>query len=248
MLPVSLPLEMVWIPAGTFTMGSPLDELGRLGTESQHLVTLTKGFWIGKYPVTQAQYKAVVGENPSDFLSFLGFMKERNPVENVSWKDAGRYCYLLNEMLETELPAGYMFSLPTEAQWEYACRAGTTKALNSNMNLLNSDKEDPRLYEIAWYQNNSNGKTHPVGEKKPNAWGLYDMHGNVWEWCRDWYGDYPAGAVTDPTGPSDGSHRVIRGGSWFSTARCCRSADRINFAPSYRYCDRGFRVALVPVQ
>ncbi len=263
-------LELIWIPAGTFMMGSPMDELGRSKDEMQHQVTLTKGFWIGKYPMTQAQYKAVVGTNPSYFkekklITVKGNFWDRLlgretkqvsqevetslvlPVEQVSWDEAVRCCYLLNETHASEIPSGYQFSLPTEAQWEYACRAGTRKALNSDLNLLNPMGEDSRVNELGWYNDNSGSKTHPIGQKKPNAWGLYDMHGNVWEWCRDWYGKYPTGAVVDPTGPSSGSGRVDRGGSWCSCAAYCRSSDRRSNEPTLRDNNLGFRVALVPV-
>ncbi|MBP5760986.1 MAG: formylglycine-generating enzyme family protein, partial [Verrucomicrobia bacterium] len=144
-------------------------------------------------------------------------------------------------------PEGYEYTLPTESQWEYACRAGTTTALNSGKNL--SDKvECPEMDEVGWYGYNSDDKTHPVGQKQPNAWGLYDMHGNVYEWCLDWYGAYPASSVTDPKGASSGSDRVIRGGSWFSDALNCRSAYRDGSYPDYSWFSFGFRVALAPVQ
>ena len=247
-------LEMIWIPAGTFMMGSPEDELGRYDNETQHQVTLTQGFWIGKYPVTQAQYKGVTGGNPSHFTSFFGGMKKDNPVESVSWDEIGHFCYVLNETHESELPSGYKFALPTEAQWEYACRAGTTRALNSNQNLLNGNGYDSRLDELGWYDANSGGKTHPVGQKKPNAWGLYDMHGNVWEWCRD-NCKYAGGVATDTyrDGVVDpvccsGSNRVLRGGSWRNFAGYCRSASRHDRDPSISRNYVGFRLALAPVQ
>ncbi|MBP5671245.1 MAG: SUMF1/EgtB/PvdO family nonheme iron enzyme [Victivallales bacterium] len=273
-------LEMVWIPAGTFMMGSPENELGRNRNETLHKVTLTKGFWIGKYPVTQAQYKAVIGENPSEFKeivkTFRPVFAEPSfwqrmfgekpklisneevsievddsrvlPVENVSWEEAFHFCCVIHERHESELPSGYEFCLPTEAQWEYACRAGTTTALNSGLNLMNAAGEDSRLNALGWYGKNSDGKTHPVGEKKPNNWGIYDMHGNVWEWCRDyWEEKYPTDAVTDPIGPSSGSGRVHRGGSWGSYAAGCRSACRGSLDPT-SHSILGFRVALVRVQ
>ena len=234
-------LEMVQIEPGTFTMGSPENELGRRGHEKQHQVTLTKRFYLGKYPVTQKEYQAVMGRNPS-------FYKGDNlPVEQVSWDDAKRFCSELNYLKRDELPAGYRFDLPTEAQWEYACRAGTTTALNNGLNLTSAKNRCPHLDEVAWYEENSGIKTHPVGQKKPNTWGLYDMHGNVDEWCNDWYADYPSSAVTDPTGPASGSCRVIRGGSWDGYARYCRSAFRSNIDPTIRNDGVGFRVALVPV-
>ncbi|MBQ9771104.1 MAG: SUMF1/EgtB/PvdO family nonheme iron enzyme [Lentisphaeria bacterium] len=249
-------LEMVQIEPGTFTMGSPAgreentflyftktvgEELGRWDDEKQHQVTLTKRFYLGKYPVTQKEYQAVMGNNPSKFKG------DNLPVEQVSWDDAKSFCSKLNDLKRNELPAGYRFDLPTEAQWEYACRAGTTTALNNGLNLTSVNSRCSNLEEVAWYDENSDGKTHPVGQKKPNAWGLYDMHGNVYEWCNDWNSNYPSRAVTDPTGPDLGSRRVIHGGSWYSTAQRCRSAFRLSSYPADQYSYVGFRVALVPV-
>ena len=235
-------LEMVQIEPGTFIMGSPANELGCYDVEKQHQVTLTKRFYLGKYPVTQKEYQAVMGNNPSYFKG------DNLPVEKVSWDDAKRFCSKLNDLKRNELPAGYRFDLPTEAQWEYACRAGMTTALNNGLNLTSKDGRCPHLDEVAWYGENSDRKTHPVGQKKPNAWGLYDMHGNVYEWCNDLYADYPSRAVTDPTGPASGSNRVLRGGSWDNNAQYCRSAFRYGNDPSNRNSNVGFRVALVPVQ
>ncbi|MBO4795819.1 MAG: SUMF1/EgtB/PvdO family nonheme iron enzyme, partial [Verrucomicrobia bacterium] len=223
-------LDMIWIEPGTFIMGSPEDELGRDDDEKQHQVTLTRGYWLGKYEVTQAQFEAVMGKNPSSFKG------ADLPVENVSYVYALAFCKELTEIEKAagRLPEGYEYTLPTEAQWEYACRAGTTTALNSGKNL--SDTEQcPEIDEVGWYLYNSGEKTHPVGQKKPNAWGLYDMHGNVLEWCLDWFGDYPTSSVTDPTGPSTGSDRVVRGGGWSYDAGYCRSACRDYFYPDYYY-------------
>ena len=249
-------LDMVWIKPGTFMMGSPIGEIGRgmyVNTdETRHKVTLTKGYWLGKYEVTQAQYKAIMRENPS------GFIDDNNPVENVSWFDATNFCAKLTaiEKAAGRLPAGYEYTLPTEAQWEYACRAGTTSAFNNGTDIPTWDQVGevlcPNLEPLAWYYydrgTNDRGSSHPVGQKEPNAWGLYDMHGNVWEWCLDWYADYPTTAVTDPTGPSTGSVRIRRGGSWFYAAALCRSAHRSAVVPEANT-DRflGFRVALVLV-
>ena len=236
-------LDLIWIEPGTFTMGSPEDEMGRFDDEAQHEVTLTKGYWLGKYEITQAQYRAIMPSNPSEFTG------ADLPVEQVSWYDAMAFCEKLTEIEKAagRLPEGYEYALPTEAQWEYACRAGTTTALNSGKNL--SDKEQcPEMDEVGWYSDNSNGSSHPVGQKQPNAWGLYDMHGNVWEWCLDWYGDYPSSAVTDPKGASSGSSRVVRGGSCYSYAYYCRSANRSGTRPDNGYIDCGFRVTLSPVQ
>ena len=235
-------LDMIWIEPGTFTMGSPKDELGRWDDEVQHEVTLTQGYWLGKYEVTQAQYEAVMGTNPSEFKG------ADLPVECVSWFDAKEFCAKLTaiEKAVGRLPEGYEYTLPTEAQWEYACRAGTTTSLNSGKNL--SDKDQcPEMDEVGWYGYNSDDTTHPVGQKQPNAWGLYDMHGNVYERCLDWFGDYPTSAVTDPTGPDIGEYYVIRGGSWACYARSCRSASRYYDYPDDCWTDCGFRVALAPV-
>ena len=229
-----------WCPAGKFTMGSPTSELGRFDNEKQHQVTLTKGFWMLETQVTQEMWQSVMGENPSSFED-----SKKLPVEMVSWNDCQEYIEKLNSLKVA--PAGYKFSLPTEAQWEYACRAGTTTALNNGKNLTGAEWETvcPNLSEVGWYGRNSGSKTHEVGLKKANAWGLCDMHGNVWEWCLDWYGDYPGGSVTDPTGPTTGSSRVLRGGSWGSSAWYCRSASRNFNDPANRDVSFGVRPALV---
>ena len=191
-------LELVLIPPGQFLMGSPADERGRDDDEVQHLTTLSKGFYLGKYPVTQAQWDAVLGSNPSKFKG------QHHPVDQARWEDCQALCRAL----------GTGFRLPTEAEWEYACRAGTCDAYAGILD------------EMAWHDGNSGAITHAVGQKKPNAWGVYDMYGNVWEWCADGYRNYPARAVTDPVGSESGRHRVIRGGSWISDIRDCRSAER----------------------
>jgi len=242
-------LDMIWIEPGTFLMGSPEDELGRQSNEVQHQVTLTKGYWLGKYEVTQAQYEAVTGKNPSYFKGV------DLPVERVTWNNAVKFCEWLTaqERAAGRLPEGYEYTLPTEAQWEYACRAGTTTAFNNGTNiptmLQREDKPCPNLDEVGWYRFNSDETTHPVGQKQPNAWGLYDMHGNVYEWCLDSYEkNYPTTPVTDPKGDDEGSNRVIRGGSWIYYADGCRSAFRYDCGPDHRYYGIGFRVALAPVQ
>jgi len=244
-------LHMIWIEPGTFMMGSPKDELGRRDDEVQHQVTLTKAYWLGKYEVTQAQYEAVMGTNPSWYKG------DDLPVECVSWYDAKEFCSKLTA-LEREagrLPEGYRYTLPTEAQWEYACRAGTTTALNSGKNLSKAEICS-EMDEVGWYWYNAGivsyekglTCTRPVGEKKSNAWGLYDMHGNVGEWCSDFYEDYPAFAAVDPTGADTGIDRVVRWGSWWHYAWVCRSACRGYDASDAKYTNLGFRVALAPVK
>ena len=221
-------MEFKLIPAGKFTMGDASGD----EDETPHEVTLTKPFKMGVHEVTQAQYEQVMGVNPSKYKG------ADNPVETVSWEDAVEFCRKLSE-LPAEKAAGNVYRLPTEAEWEYACRAGTTTKYSFG-------DDESELGDYAWYGVNSDQKTHPVGSKKPNAWGLYDMYGNVWEWCQDWYVDYPSGSVTDPSGATSGSVRVIRGGSWDYPAEFCRSADRNWNGPSYRSYLYGFRVCLRP--
>jgi len=217
-------MTFCWCPAGNFTMGSPESEEDRGSDEKQVKVTLTKGFWMAKTEVTQAQWSAVMGNNPSNFNG------DNLPVEKVSWKDTQDFLAKLNAKLGN-LDGGKML-LPTEAQWEYAASA------EQKSFYAGSDQID----EVAWYDDNSDSKTHPVGMKEGNTWGLYDMSGNVWEWCADWYdGNLPGGV--DPTGPSSGTDRVVRGGSWFSGADGCRAAYRSYNTPSSAYYDLGFRVA-----
>ena len=216
------------IPAGTFTMGDASGD----DDETPHEVTLTKPFKMGVHEVTQAQYEQLMGTNPSEFKG------AENPVERVSWEDAVEFCRRLSE-LPAEKEAGHVYRLPTEAEWEYACRAGTTTNFGFG-------DDDSNLDDYAWFRENSAEKTHPVGGKKPNAWGLYGMHGNVGEWCQDWKEDYPEGAVTDPMGPASGQYRVIRGGSWVNTADYCRSATRFGGKLSYSVNGLGFRVCLSP--
>jgi len=224
-----------WCPPGTFTMGSPANETGRYGNETQHQVTLTRGFWMLETEVTQAMWEKVMGNNPSDFKG------GKLPVDRVSWYDCQAYIKRLNEL--GAAPKGYRFSLPTESQWEYACRAGTATALNSGKDLT-AEGECPHLDELSWYSGNSEGKTHEAGQKRANAWGLYDMHGNVCEWCLDWHGMYPSGNVTDPIGNS-GAFRVIRGGDWDYSARYSRSAYRYFDVPTHRHSYFGLRLVLV---
>jgi formylglycine-generating enzyme required for sulfatase activity len=217
----SIGMKFVVIPAGEFMMGSPEDEPRRKDNEALHKVTLTQPFQMGMHEVTQEQYQTVMGTNPSKFKG------PQNPVEQVSWNDAVEFCRKLSEQPK-EKSAGYVYRLPTEAEWEYACRAGTTTKYSFG------DSESA-LGDYAWYIKNAGSRTHPVGQKKPNAWGLYDMRGNVFEWCQDWLSGYPGGKLTDPTGPSSGSdRRVARGGSWNSDDWFCRSADRDSSTPDER--------------
>jgi formylglycine-generating enzyme required for sulfatase activity len=192
-----------------------------------HQVRISTPFYLGNYEVTQGQWQAVMGQNPSQFKGDALL-----PVENVSWKDVQEFLRRLNAR-----EGGPKYRLPTEAEWEYAARAGTSTAYSFG-------DSERQLREYAWYDGNSGNKTHPVGQKKPNEWGLYDMQGNVWEWVQDWYGkdSYTSAAVTDPQGPPSGSHRVIRGGSWYYGAGSCRSAYRGHYGPGYRGGHLGFRL------
>jgi formylglycine-generating enzyme required for sulfatase activity len=213
-------MKLVLISPGKFMMGET----------DPHEVALTKPFYMGATLVTQAQFEQVMGTNPSHFKGAT------NPVETVVWNDAAEFCKKLSAKTRQAV------RLPTEAEWEYACRAGTTTAYSFG-------DDDSALEDYVWHKQNSGDTTHPVGQKKPNAWGLYDMHGNVWQWCADWYGDYPKAAVTDPTGPASGQERVLRGGSWNYDPHECRSATRGGNAPDGRFIDFGFRVVVsVPDQ
>ncbi len=227
---------MRWIEPGTFMMGSPKDEAERESwglDETLHQVTLSQGFWLGATTVTQELWEAVTGGNPSEFKG------DERPVERVSWEDAQKFMAQLNE----EIPA-LELDLPTEAQWEYACRAGTSTPFffgdNITTDQVNYDGNHP-------YADGEKGKfrekTVDVKALPCNDWGLYQMHGNVDEWCRDWYADYPSGSVVDPVGPSEGRGRVCRGGSWFSFGRYCRSAYRLRYGPVLRHFTLGFRLS-----
>ena len=229
-----LSLEMLWCAPGTFEMGSSFGS----SDETPHTVTLTEGYWLGTSEVTQAQWQKVMGSNPSRFKG------ADRPVERVSWTDVTAFCDELTELERRaeRLPAGLAYQLPTEAQWEYACRAGTRTAFSFGASLTTGQA------------NVSGGseETTDVGKYPANAWGFHDMHGNVWEWCADWYGDYPrlewdrALPARDPVGPAVGSNRVKRGGSWNFTAFNARSPDRNWSAPAIRYFNLGFRLSLRP--
>jgi formylglycine-generating enzyme required for sulfatase activity len=221
-------MEFVLIPAEEFQMGSN-DTQAFANEQPVHTVRLTKPFYLGTYEVTQAQWEAVMGNNPSHFKGDSAL-----PVESVSWQDAQEFIRRLNAR---ERGTAF-YRLPTEAEWEYAARAGSTTAYSFG----NSAGD---LGRYAWHEANAGENTHPVGQLQPNAWGLYDMHGNVWEWVQDWYGNYSHGTAVDPAGPSSGSARVNRGGGWDSDARACRSALRIDGAPGFRFGSLGVRLLRV---
>ena len=233
----SIGMKFVVIPPGEFMMGSPKDEPGREDDETLHKVTLTQPFQIGMHEVTQEQYQTVMGTNPSQLKG------AQNPVELVTWDEAVEFCRKLSE-LPKEKSMGYVYRLPTEAEWEYACRAGTTTKYSFGVS-------DARLGGYAWSEEYSDKTTHSVGRKKPNAWGLYDMHGNVWEWCQDKYGIYQSGAVTDPTGPASGDSNALRGGSFLDRSSYHRSARRTFTLPEFRNRTNGnygFRVVRTSIQ
>ena len=223
-------LELVLIPAGKFMMGSPKEEKDRQDSEGpQHEVAISKPFYMAVYPVTQEQYEKVTGKNPSHFKG------AQNPVENVNWDDAVGFCKHLSQK------TGKTVQLPTEAQWEYACRAGSTTRF-----CYGDDNDDSKLGDYAWYTGNSGGTTHPVGQKKPNDWGLYDMHGNIWQWCSDLYDEkyYANSPKTDPQGPATSSARVLRGGGWGASPALSRSATRGGWGWGGRDIYNGFRVSV----
>ncbi|OGS36433.1 MAG: hypothetical protein A2293_06550 [Elusimicrobia bacterium RIFOXYB2_FULL_49_7] len=229
-------LEMVRVPAGTFCMGSPVTEEGHNDDEVEHTVCITRPFYLARYPVSQAQYEAIVGANPSYFRG------EELPVEMVSWFDAISFCELLTERF------GKRFRLPTEAEWEYACRAGTTTPYFTG-NTLSTEQAnyDGKLGLDNTHEGQSRRMTTPVSAFAPNPWGLYDMPGNMWEWCADWYGPYvsPVDKVIDPRGPASGDIRILRGGSWFHSVIDARSAQRDALDPGRRHSIYGFRVAVM---
>ena len=229
-----LGLQIVWVKPGTFTMGSPSSESGRESDETQHPVTLINGFYLGKYEVTQDQWEKVMGSNPSKYRG------ADRPVEMVSWNDAVAFCKKLTEMEKKagRVPEGMAYQLPTEAQWEYTCRAGTTTAYSWGDSISAKN--------ASYHRKNPEGTT-PVGKYPPNPWSFHDMHGNVWEWCADWYNTYPSGSVTNPEGPASGWDRVLRGGSWYHTGAGLRSAKRRFHRPWQPSRLVGFRVALQEV-
>jgi formylglycine-generating enzyme required for sulfatase activity len=226
-----LGMKFAYVPAGSFSMGSPKSEIGSYSDERpQHNVTISQGFYLGQYEVTQAEWQAVMGTNPSNFSRCGG----NCPVERVSWGDVQQFLAKLNARND-----GWKYSLPTEAEWEYAARSAVPESFARN------------LAAVAWYIANSGGHTHPVGQKQPNVLGLYDMHGNVWEWCQDWYDKdyYASSPSTDPQGPASGQFRVLRGGSWDCLARCARTAIRyVGALPKDHDFKFGFRVVASTVR
>ncbi len=256
-----LGMTFVFIPPGEFLMGSPYGAPGSQPNELQHKVILTKGFYLQTTEVTVAQWRAFVEETGYTSLAESGggawiwdesrWKKrgdyswrnpgftpgDQDPVTCISFEDARAFIKWINHVDNR----GYR--LPTEAEWEYACRAGSTTDYCNGPMTSSKCERDPNLAGVGWYCYNSGNRTRPVGQKEPNDWGLYDMHGNVWEWCDDRYAEYPSGTVKDPRGPGIASYRVLRGGSFNSSARSCRSANRYRFTPRYVYIGLGFRLA-----
>ncbi len=233
-------IEMVFVKGGTFTMGSPSGETNRESDEVQHTVTVSN-FYMGKTEVTFAQYDAFCDATGRSKPSDAGWGRGTRPVLNVSWNDATAFCEWLSNK------TGKTYRLPTEAEWEYACRAGTTTPFNTGNCLSSSQANYDGNYPLgSCSKGEYMQKTLPVGSFSPNAYGLYDMHGNVWEWCSDWYGEYSSGSQTNPKGPSSGSFRVYRGGSWRNDAQRCRSANRSSDGPGSTNRGLGFRVVRVP--
>ncbi|MDF1811676.1 MAG: formylglycine-generating enzyme family protein [Verrucomicrobiales bacterium] len=228
----SLGMKLCWIPAGKFTMGSPPGEEGHNpNQETQVEVRMTRGYWIGKYEVTKGEYKKLTGINQSSF----GRLSEDGPVDKVSWNEAVAFCKALSEREKSKLPEGWAYRLPTEAQWEYACRAGEKGRFCGD-----------NIDEVGWYKANSEGSPQEVGKKKANAWGLHDVHGNVREWCQDWMtGELEGGR--DPDGPSSGTARAVRGGCWNYPHGASRAAQRSGQLPTDKVYDLGFRVVLSPL-
>jgi uncharacterized protein (TIGR02996 family) len=232
----SIGMRFACIPSGTFLMGSPKEEQGREPytqlNETQHKVTLTKGFFMGVHPVTQEQWQTVMGNNPSHFTG-----EKHLPVETVSWEDCQEFINRLGEKDKK------LYRLPTEAEWEYACRAGTKSPFYFGETISADQANYDGNYTYgAGKKGVSRWKTTPVGSFPPNAFGLFDMHGNVWEWCLDWFGDYPQNDEVDPQGLDKGTYRVLRGGSGNNLPQYCRSASRNWYEPGYRNLNCGLRV------
>lgn len=224
-----------WIEPRSFQMGSPAGEPERRADEVQHRVTLSRGFWLADTACSQAFWQAVTGSNPSEFQE-----EPRNPVEKVGWRDAQSCIAELNRRLP-----GLQARLPSEAEWEHACRAGTKTPFSFGVNITPDQVNYDGRYPYAGGEKEQyRGRTVPVRSLPPNTWGLYEMHGNVWEWCADWYGEYPTGAQLDPRGPQTGDYRVLRGGSWYNIGGSARSAYRHGSGPGRRISNYGFRLAL----
>jgi eukaryotic-like serine/threonine-protein kinase len=254
----SLGMTLIRIEAGEFLMGTTKDQVDQLmrqfpdsklewfdDEQPQHVVTITQPIFLSIHPVTQGQYQAVMGRNPNHFKGV-----DERPVESVSWFDGVDFCNRLSELenqkpyyrvdgVDVTIAGGSGYRLPTEAEWEYTCRAGA-------LTLYPFGDEASQLGEYAWYSDEAGGSTHPVGQKRPNGWGVYDMLGNVYEWCADWYDAkcYASPLAANPLSATAGARRVIRGGCWNSWPRLCRTAARRWFAPEYRNFDLGFRVAV----
>lgn len=225
-------IRMIWVPPGSFGMGTPLDEVGREDDETLHSVTLKDGFWLAAHEITQEQWQDVMGNNPSYFEG-----DPTLPVESIKWAEAMEFCRRLTarSRLMNLIPEGFAYSLPTEAQWEYACRAGTSTPFSGDVDA------------VAWYHQNSKHKPHPVGTKQCNDWGFYDMHGNVWEMCLDWERNYPEEPETDPLAVRPAKYKVVRGASWAHLEAHIRSANRGMITPGTSGFHHGMRMALIPV-
>ena len=238
-------MDLVWIEPGEFVMGS---DNGSADEAPAHKVSITKGFWMGAYEVTQAQWTKISGSNPS------GFPGDSRPVETVSWDDCQKFLKNLTRAVAGQLPKGTRARLPTEAEWGYACRAGTTTTFwfgddPAQLHKYGNYADASETADLEWRDmEHSDGfaGTAPVGSFPPNPWGLHDMHGNVWEWTADWYGRYLPNHFVDPEGPRDGKRRVIRGGAWGATAGDCRSSNRYRFKPDVNGGNVGLRIVVGP--
>ncbi len=232
----SVGMEFIYVPSGSFERGSPSAELGRNSDENKHLVKMVNSFYMQTTEVTQRQWKTVMGNLPT----YTRKCDDNCPVDRISWNIAQKFINKLNE-----IEGSQNYRLPTEAEWEYASRAGSKTAFaNGEISELNCDI-DSNLDKIGWYCGNARKYPHHhVAQKNPNSWGLYDMHGSVWEWCSDWYTHYALESVTSPTGPSDGTERVLRGGGIADTASSCRSSNRYSLRPDIMFDNIGFRVVL----